>query len=170
MRTGLIIGGFALGVGILGYLATRRPVISPEIPGAGASLDIEIVPVEGKVYESPSSVTLDEGRSYTVRVSVTNTSTRAGTPWEAALEMTIYAYYDTTYPIPVTSTGKITYQPGEKKTFTYSLSLPVGSGGKSGAVVAGVYDPMGRHLATGSLSFGIRSAQVTYGALIEVTI
>lgn len=167
-RTGLIIGGI-LGAGALAgviyLLKTRpKPILPPE--AYQATVRLEIV---GARTASPELV-LEEGKSYTLKVSVTNNSTKGGVPWEATLETTLYASLDTTYLISPTSTGKVRYSAGEKKTFTYPFTVPVGTAGRSGAAVAGVYDPDGKHIATGYVMYSVKAVPVTYAAIVEVTI
>jgi len=106
---------------------------------------------------SPATVT--EGGSYTVRVTVTNQSTRAGHFSEADLGIAISVTANGTDLIPTRKSSEY-FLPNETRSFDYALNIPAGSGGQSGSIAAWIEDPTGRILADISESLIIESAAV----------
>jgi len=93
-----------------------------------------------------SLATVLEGESYPVRVTVTNRSTRAGEPCETdlAVEIEGSTYYTTLIP-----TQRIAehFDAGQAKAFTYSMNVPMGSGGETGSIRTRVFAPDGSLIA-----------------------
>jgi len=100
---------------------------------------------------------LEEGVTYDNIVTVTNTSQKLGVPTEAVLNLRVSAVIDgATFE---ESTGDETFGAGEVRQFTRSMSIPSGSGGQSGEVMAEVRDPAGNVLASGSMDFTVEQAE-----------
>jgi len=106
---------------------------------------------------SPATVT--EGGSYTVRVTVTNQSTRAGHFSEADLGIAISVTANGTNLIPTRKSSEH-FLPNETRAFDYPLSVPLGSGGQMGTIAAWIEDPTGTVLADISEVLIIESAAV----------
>jgi len=102
---------------------------------------------------------------YTIKVGVTNASTKAGTPWPAQLIMEI----DMTGPRTYVSDIKVAdYAAGERKDFSFQYSIPLGDIG-SGNVIVAVSDPNGVVLDTASIGFTIEEVPIDYGADIVIS-
>jgi len=92
---------------------------------------------------------LVEGKSYTIKVNVTNRSTKVGQPWEARLRVVTSAAVDS---VVLLSSQERSYDfaPGEAHSFDFPINVPVNTGGKSGAIAVEVLDPLGSVIASGS--------------------
>lgn len=155
--------GAAIAIPLL--LRKKKP---PE--GEGAGLKITFYDAQGNPVAKNSPVTLTEGESYTMMVSVTNQTTRGGVLWEATLGGYVEA--------PVMAAGWPTeaylfsgsiggyFGPGETKNFSFPFSILVGYGGAGGAAIAVVTDPAGTTLATASEPITILVAETIYGATV----
>jgi len=93
-----------------------------------------------------SPATVVEGESYSVRLTVTNRSTKAGIPVGAPLEIVISAATAWTTLIPVTPSTEA-FAAGETRSFDYAMGVPLGSGGEFGQIIGLVRDPTGIEVA-----------------------
>ena len=71
-KTGIMVGAAALIAGII-YAMSKKPK-----EGEGAGVAIEILDANGNPVPKKSPASLVEGTDYTIRVTVTNGSTRGG--------------------------------------------------------------------------------------------
>jgi len=92
---------------------------------------------------------LTEGETYTVRATITNLSTKAGAPVAAVLTVNIAGVVDSQTILD--DSAVYGFAASEVHAFDFTLSVPIGTGGKTGAIVAEVLDPNGNKLADGSL-------------------
>lgn len=92
---------------------------------------------------------LTEGSTYLVKATTTNMSTKAGVPVAATLTVNIAAVVNS--QIIMEDSEVYGFAADETHTFEFSMAVPMGTGGKAGAVVAEVLDPNGKKLADGSL-------------------
>ncbi|MBA7560641.1 hypothetical protein ES708_02270 [subsurface metagenome] len=99
------------------------------------------------------AVELIEGEIYTVKATTTNMSTKAGVPVAATLAVNITAVVDSQTILD--NSAVYGFAAGETQTFEFTMAVPMGAGGKAGAVVAEVLDPSGNKLADGSLDIDI---------------
>lgn len=116
-----------------------------------------------------SPATVIEGKSYSVRLSVTNQSTRAGLPVEATLGVGISAATEWTGLIPIQVSSEY-FAPGETRTFDYTMAVPVGAGGETGQITAWVEDPTGLAIASATEDVVIAPAEVLanlYGVVTD---
>lgn len=151
-----------------GTLEELNDHIQTEHPAAeGATIKIELFDAEGQPLTSSSPVELTEGESYTVRLTVTNLSTKAGAPWEATLNIGILAGTAYTTLIPFQARNEY-FAPGQTRTFDYGMAVPLGSGGESGDIIADVLDPAGIKLAGAIEHFTILTVKIIYGATIVI--
>jgi len=160
------------GVGVVGlaYLLATRVRAAPRVPGARASVSIEVLDSEGRLVPHHSPFDLIEGETYTLNVHVTNQSTRAGEPCEATLTVrTTVNIPDDGFLIPPT-TETYSFGPGELHTFSYTLSIPLGYGGLTGAIFAEVFDPDGNHIVTASELIRIIPVEINYAATVALAI
>jgi len=89
---------------------------------------------------------LTEGESYTVRVTVTNRSTRGGEPCEADLDVGVQAF--STYHTLISATRRTQhFDAAQSLAFAYPMAVPLGSGGETGSIAARVFDPADNVLA-----------------------
>jgi len=80
-------------------------------------------------------------------------STKAGVPVAAPLTVNIAAMVNS--QVIMEDSEVYGFAADETHTFEFSMTVPVGTGGKAGAVVAEVLDPNGNKLADGSLDVAI---------------
>ncbi len=99
------------------------------------------------------TVELIEGEIYTVKATTTNMSTKAGVPVAAMLTVNIAAVVDSLTILD--DSAVYGFAAGQTQTFEFTMAVPIGAGGKAGAVVADVLDPDGNKLADGSLDIDI---------------
>lgn len=159
-----IIGGLAAVIGGI-FLATRAKAAPP--PPEGAEIIIEVLDAEGNPLPHNSPVELEEGESYTVRLTITNLSTKAGVPWDATLDVVIQAATAYTALIPVSSSSEY-FAAGQTKAFNYPMNIPLGTGGETGQITALVKDPMGVELARAAESIDIITIEIIYGATVVI--
>jgi len=161
----------AVGVG-LGLAAVGIIVLASRAKGAPPEeeegvLKIEILDSEGNPVPSNSPALLAEGEDYTLRVTITNQSTKGGEPWPAALSFSVYAGTNLQTFIPVTS-YTASFGAGESIAYTWPLNIPMGTGGQSGNVLVTVWDPDGIQIASGIVYFDIQTVEIIYDADIVV--
>ncbi|MBA7560639.1 hypothetical protein ES708_02268 [subsurface metagenome] len=150
----------ALGAGI--YFATRAKA-APEEGG----VTIVIYDEWGNPVPSGSPSILEEGASYTMVVTVTNMSTKAGTPWEATLTIAVSAVVGGN-DIMAPSTKDEFFTAGQTRNFNFALVVPMGYGGFSGSAVALVKDPTGVTLDSATEPLTIEEIPIDYGAGIVI--
>lgn len=155
--------GVAAGVGALLYLAAKAKAAPPE----GATVKIQVFDAEGHLITSNSPLELIEGESYTVRVTVTNLSTKAGEPWDAELEVVVHASTEWEALIPVT-TSMEAFAAGQTLSFDYPMMVPLGVMGFSGQISATINDPAGIRLARVLEPFTIITIEIIYGATVVI--
>ena len=167
-KTGLIfLGALAVGTGLTVALAAMGKAAPPEPGEGGAIIEIEIYDSEGNPVPSNSPRALDEGSSYTVRLTITNTSTKAGVPWDAILTVGIGAI--TSYTTLITAQEKAELFSAEQtRSFDYPINVPLGSGGETGYISAWVDDPDGTTLASALEDITINEIPIDYGAVIVI--
>ena len=97
---------------------------------------------------------LEEGWTYNFIFTVTNSSTKDGSPCEAPLDVAWAAH---TPSVTLLSPERFTYVfgPGEKKTWNKPVTIPYGHQGEQGNVILRVYDPDGKVLAQHIVDFEI---------------
>jgi len=101
---------------------------------------------------------LNEGETYTIRVTTTNTSNKAGTPVPAMLTINISALVAS--QVIMDDSEVYNFGATEIKSFEFAMAVPMGAGGKVGMVTAEVLDPNGLKLADGSLDIEIEAVGI----------
>jgi hypothetical protein len=104
-------------------------------------------------------IELTEGEIYLVELTVTNQSTRLGTPVEAELGIGISAATEKISIIP-SQLSREHFGPGESRTFGYSMPIPMGSAGQTIALCAWVEDPAGEMIASASVCTSITGLRI----------
>ena len=94
-------------------------------------------------------ITVREGESYLVRVTVTNQTFKAGQPIEATLEVVVMAAVDMVDLIPYDNWIEL-FGAEESRVFESTLNIPTGVAGMTGGIVANVFGPTGNLLASAS--------------------
>lgn len=156
--------GLGLGlVGAVGLYALAQAAPAPE----GAKIKIEILDAEGHPVPHNSPVSLLEGESYTVRLTITNLSTKAGEPWGTNLDVMITAFCDYTTLITITRATEY-FAAGEAIIFDYPMAVPLGTGGQAGQIVVRVFDPEGNLVAEGIEPLTVETIEIIYGATIVI--
>lgn len=99
------------------------------------------------------SAELTEGEPYTVLATTKNLSTKAGVPVAATLTIRIAAVVNS--QVILDDTEVYSFAAEETHPFGFPMVVPMGAGGKVGAVTAIVYDPNGNKIADGSLNIEV---------------
>ena len=162
--------GLGLGLGAAGIIYAVAKGKEPEPEGAG--VEIEIRDSQGNIVPHNSPASLDEGETYTVKVTVTNTTTRGGEPWEADLTTNIHAWVTDGF-----ATVNLIVQHDKVNTFAGSQVIPynyviypeIGTGGMTGGIFVKVYDPFGNMLVQVNEDLIIIALPISYGAGIVIT-
>ena len=163
IKTGYILAGLGALGGIIYLIAKAKeapPAPPPDEPTA--TIVIEVI---GAEHNSP--VMLTEGESYTVRLTITNRSTKAGEPWAADLHIIISAATYSYTLIPPQDTIEH-FSAGQTRIFDYFMDIPVGSGGESGAISVTVADPIGIPIVTATEPVNIAIVEIVYGATVVI--
>ncbi len=105
-------------------------------------------------------IELIEGEIYIVQLTITNQSTRLGTPVEAELGIGISAATEKISIIP-SQLSREHFGPGETRTFGYSMPIPMGSAGQTIALCAWVENPAGKMITSASEDITIVVASIT---------
>jgi hypothetical protein len=150
-----VAGGLALGAGlfIFALTQTKKTAPLPPVPNDGtedfgAKATIKIIDnTTGQIVEHNSPYNVEEGRTYTVFVTVTNQSTKAGTPWAAQIGVQLSAAGGSSIFIPAT-TKNLGFAANQTVELSYSMSVPVNS--PNGSITLSLLDPNGVAFATGS--------------------
>jgi len=168
----------AVGIGLataLGgiYLATKgKAAAPPPPPPEGAGVEIEIRDSEGNLVPHDSPASLNEGETYTVKITVTNMTTRGGLPWEAALTTNIHAWVTdgfATVTLIVKHDNVDTFAGGQAIPYNYLIFHEIGTGGMNGGIFVTVYDPFGNVLKQVNEDLIIIALPIIYGAGIVIT-
>jgi hypothetical protein len=159
----VVVGSLAVG-GALFLMLTKKAKAEPE----EGEIIIEIYDSDGNPLPHNSPFSLEEGESYTVKLTIKNTSTQGGTPVAVSLGIGISASAGGTTLIASRVDAK-SFAAGETKTFSYSLVIPMGLGGESGTIAAWAEAPDGTDLATAQESLVITEMPIDYGATIVIS-
>lgn len=160
-KNGIITAGI---VG-LGGLAAILILTRGAAAGQG-NIVIEILDENGNPIPPSNSFDLEEGGNYQVRLTVTNTSMKGETPWEATLTVGLTVVIGgTTY---VSASSPENFSAGQERQFTYPFTLELGTGGLSGPIDASVKDPNGVTLGSASDTIHVIEVPIVYGADIVI--
>lgn len=149
------------------YAITKKvKAAPPEIGG----VTIQIYDEYGNLVPSGSPVTLLEGKSYTMIVTVTNLSTKPTippTPWEATLTIDVKASVGGN-AIMTPSVKAEYFTAGQTRAFNYTLNVSLGYGKLTGSALALVKDPIGTNLDSATESITVEEIPIDYGAGIVI--
>ena len=113
------------------------------------------------------SAPVTEGQQTVMTVTIKNTSTQGGQPVAVSLTTKITVVTtDGTVVLPLTTLTD-SYAAGGSKTYTYTLTAPVGKGGQNLGGSAMVYDPNNNLLQSGTGTQAI-VAPIIYGAQVTL--
>lgn len=168
---GVGIVGAAMVIGGIAY-ASRDKKAPPE---SAPTIVIEILDAQGNPVPHNSPAALTEGASYSIRLTVRNTSTKGGMAWPATLSLDVYAGTNEitlTYP-PITA---FNFDGGQTRVLdsvvwpALAFNVPMGTGGQAGNIIARVLNPTvgGVDLAKAVDSFTITTIAIIYGATIVI--
>jgi len=160
--------GLGLGLAAAGglvYALTRKPPV--EKPSA-AEIVIKVYDSQGRLVPHNSPLDLEEGESYTIVLTVTNQTTKAGTPWEASLGVGIHVFVDSIDLIPPDFRYGEYFAPGQTREFSWPLDIPLDIGARSGSINASVLDPDGRRIASDIKPLNIIAVEIIYGATVVI--
>ena len=93
--------------------------------------------------------TVVAGSSYSIMLTITNKSTKGGTPVAANLGVGIVATAGS-YTLISEQVSSQSFAAGQARTFTHNMYVPAGSGGQSGSITAWIQDPAGSVIAQAS--------------------
>ncbi len=173
--TKVIVGltGIAAALGIAKLVSGEAPLPVPENGGAGVEIIFTPVKMSGRrvayspkgramrhVAYGPTEPVL-EGRQTALTVIVKNASTQGGVAVAATLTTSIgVKTTDGTIILPP-SGGVAAYSANGTKTYSYTITAPLGKGGQNLLATAVVLSPDNATLATGSASEPIAEMKAT---------
>lgn len=177
---GVLLGLGALGALIAGLVSSRKKPIE-EQEGTSANLEVAIYDEQGHrvmysvggavaAWDPSSGGTLDEGGTYTLTFSVTNTSTKGGVAWPVAFDL-YRAVQLTGYAFPMEEfLAGGAFAVGQVKTFSKTFTIPMGSGGGTGYIKvqvfpAGALNPI---VASVQKAYTVGAVAIIYGANITI--
>lgn len=165
---GLVILGVVAVAGGLAYLLTRKP--------SGSSLSIQLYDEDGNPVGvngigDAFSAGVVEGRSYTVRLTVTNQSTKLNQPTPATLKVQCVVHITGITADVVGESRNVAFTAGQTQSFDWGFTVPMGSGGMPMIVNGAVYsgDSAMTQLAYGpAQTFTIQSEIIVYKASLII--
>ena len=93
--------------------------------------------------------TVDEGKTYLVRLEVRNRTTKAGVPVEATLSIGISVYLETVPMVLIPEqVTPYNFGPNQARNFPFDMTVPAGTSGQSGTIKAWVSGPDGVEIAS----------------------
>ena len=163
----MVIGAAAaIAAGLFAWSKAKAEPPEPPPDEEDTTLSIVILDANGNPVPTNSPANLIEGEDYTLRLTVTNTSTKLGTPWEATLwvraqvattQVNIFSYSTQEY-----------FLASQTRSFEYPFSVPEGIVGDTGLAIGQVDDPNQNLLANISQEIAILSAAIDYGAIVVI--
>ncbi|MBA7686268.1 hypothetical protein ES703_94711 [subsurface metagenome] len=167
-KAGLAVGLAALLGGVV-LLAKGEKPEEPEKPPEeeAAKIVIEIFDAEGNPVPTNSPAVVDEGQTYTARATITNNSTKAGTPWEATfdIQFTALTAYASFYERDLIAEH---FTAGQTRSFDFTgITIPIGSGPGEGQFFVAVFAE-GNRIAEGSEALSIGEVAIDYGATVVI--
>lgn len=149
-------------------LTKKSEASPPSDDGEGSEdgdLQIDVYDSEGNLVPQNSPIIINEGASYTVVLTIKNTSTKGGVPWPVDFVVGMSAATDlTTLISPRENTYGFTA--GETKAISYLMYVPMGSGGQTGLIQAYVAIGAGGAIASANAELTIGTVAINYGATI----
>lgn len=161
----------AIGAGVAGIVLAVRAKAKPPGEGeGGASLQIEVYDSEGNLVPHNSPLNVTEGGSYTIRVTVTNTSYIVNPSYPVAARLVITVAVQTNVRTLLGDSMTLDFTASERKTLSWNFTVPVGTAGEAGGVIAAAVDtPGGIQLASAGDTMTITEAATVYGATIVIS-
>jgi hypothetical protein len=156
----------------LGWLASRTRVKAAPPGGVGANLSLAVYDPGGNLVPANSPVTLQLGVTYTIRATVTNTSTQGGAPVGVSLR-TWLGFYDVQAPGYLGYLERTeSFGPGETRVFQFSYT-PGGWGeypGLTGNFIEAWVTPWdsGLKLASAQDVVSYAPSPIQYGAALQL--
>ena len=138
-----------------------------EAPPPGATIGIEVFNSQGLPVENNSPIVVNEGESYTVRVTITNLTTRAGAPWEATFGIDFAVLGATEVIVPWGRTSEY-FAAEQTRALDYSMDIRFDLGGTLAAIQVNVLDPTGALVARAIEPVTIESVAIIYGAEVVI--
>lgn len=170
-ETKKIVGGSLVGAAIAGIaLALGLRKKPPEEEGEEeAMLKIELYDSQGNLVPHNSPYAVTEGGSYTIRTAVTNTSYKVDPSHPVAARFVITIVVGTNVRTLLSDSMTLDFAAGEKKTPSWNFTVPVGTAGEAGGVIAAAVDTTGGiQLASAGDTMTIAAATIIYGATITI--
>ena len=158
----IILGLGALAAGAI-LLFKKKPALGDE----KAAIEIVILDAQGNPVPKNSPSQLTEGEAYTVVLTVTNQSVKNEIPWAATLGIGISTATDSTQLIPA-QVSLESFAAGETRSFSYLMSVPLGTGGETGAISGWLEDPSGFAFASTNEPLNIIAIPIEYRATIVI--
>ena len=113
------------------------------------------------------TVLLGEGVTYQVNTTVTNTSTKAGTPTAAVLNIQVSGTLNGVSILE--NVGDYNFAASEAQSAVFPMTIPSGTGGQTGEVKVTVRDPSGNILDSASLGLEVATPVLAPFAYSAVT-
>jgi len=170
-KTALGAGAALVATGIIVAKARAKEPEEPEEP-EGTGIEIEIRDSNGNIVPHNSPASLNEGEIYSVKITVTNATTRGGIPWEAELTTNVYADvsdgFSTVHLVPSNDNVSV-FAGSQAIAYSYTISPEIGVGGMTGGIFVSVHDPLGGVLKQINEQLTIVAEPTIYGAGIVIT-
>jgi hypothetical protein len=154
---------------IVGSLAAIALLLSKSTMKAGGdsgTIEIQVYDSQGNLVPHNSPRTLQEGGSYTVQLTVKNTSTRGGASTGATLGVGLHVL-TTAYSLIPARVEQYSFIAGETRSFSYAFNVPLDSG-TDGLISAWIEDPARNIVGQAQESITITSLSTVYGATIVI--
>lgn len=149
-----------LGVLVGGIFALSKAANAQDGVTKGASVQISGLPGGDLV----------EGGSYTLTATVTNNSTRSGSPVGASLLMSFSGSVGGVFVLSPSGAGNVqaSFGPGESKSFNVNFTIPFGVYGSGGFTCVVSASGAGT-LAMDTISVNVQQAAINYAAQVSLS-
>ncbi len=165
---GVLVGAGFLTLLGLGLRASRAKAAPPEGEQPAAMVGLEILDMAGNPVPPGSLGTVVEGSSYTLRMTVTNTSTKLGAGVGATLGIQPFGAIVSTPLVFSPNWFPQAFTAGQSIVFNSTFTVPAGSAGLTNIIGADVFDPSNKLLAEKTDTLTVQSAAIIYGATIGI--
>jgi len=159
-------GALAIGALLIFLLMKGRPAAGN---GDSSGVKIEILDEEGNPVPQNSPAEVEEGKSYTVRATIKNQTTRGGKAYEATLETVIEASANEGVVPLITWDARVDlFAAGQTIVYSSPLMIPDGLGGTEGVIVVNVWGPDMGHVGSAVETLTIKSMEIIYAASVSL--
>ena len=130
-----------------------------------ATVSIVVYDSNGNPVPHNSPYSLNEGSTYTVKATITNTSTKGGVATAATMTFSMVGTSSKKTYMP-TVTQTYNFPAGGSLVVTGTLTSAIGDAPDTGVIAATLDDPSGNLIASASNAFTIVALPIVYGGTI----